>query len=48
MEEPITFTMPSVRMRRSLHRRSAARESAVSPDWVMVTTSVFGFGTEVR
>ena len=28
--------------------RSAASVSAVSPDWVMVTTSVFGFGTEVR
>ncbi len=28
--------------------RSAARVSAVSPDWLMVTTRVLGWGTLVR
>ena len=33
---------------RRLDSRNAPRVSAVSPDWLMVTTSVFGLGTESR
>ena len=36
------------RMPRLCAWRSAARVSAVSPDWLMVTTSVSGSGTEAR
>ena len=49
MAEVATLQMVSVCvMPRLCAWRSAASVSAVSPLWVMVTTSVRGLGTEVR
>lgn len=40
IELPTTFTMPSTGKPRFFDSRRAARESAVSPDWLTITTSV--------
>ena len=41
IELPTTLTMPRVLTPLSLASRSAARESAVSPDWLMMMTRSF-------
>ena len=38
MELPTTFTMPSTEKPRFFASRRAARESAVSPDWLITIT----------
>ena len=48
MEEPTTFTMPMVRTPRSLHSRRAARVSAVSPLWLIMTAMESGSSTGSR
>ena len=48
MLEPTTLTMPTVRTPRSLHRRRAARVSAVSPLWLMTSARESGSSTGVR
>ena len=42
MEEPTTLTIPSVRIPLCFASRSAARLSAVSPDWLTMTTRPSG------
>ena len=42
MDEWCAFTTAAVASPRSLHQRSAARVSAVSPDWLTATATVPG------
>lgn len=48
MDEPTTLTIASVFTPRAFASRSAARLSAVSPDWLMTTTSAFSENDSFR